>query len=377
VALEKLRDDPTLSQADRQAFDLLAAADDLLVRAQAEWQSGQDPLARRDALMGQIKMKTALAMLQAQRAKARSAELDEELALARDEDERVEEELAVAREEVALLARFRDAKSAAAEERKTFAAQIDDAKKQAASERKRLSDQLLSQARRADALDGLRKAELAIRNAETVDARRYAKAKYAAAAAMLQEAHKHFDAGSWPEVIERTALAAAEADASASLARPLYEAAAATMTNRARDRALEADVTALPGVPTRLERDGDVQRLVLMLGGLFDEGKTILAPKGAKILDAVHDLLAKYPTYSVQVTGYADGQGKPADQITTSLARANAVYWSFVTRGIDPKRMTVDGRGAAAPVGAGPTSDGHARDVCVELTLLYHIDHEP
>ena len=77
VALEKLRMDPTLTDSDRKAFDLLAAADDLVIHAAAKWERGDAKGARRDALMGQIKLKTAVAILQADRAQARIMSLDD------------------------------------------------------------------------------------------------------------------------------------------------------------------------------------------------------------------------------------------------------------------------------------------------------------
>jgi outer membrane protein OmpA-like peptidoglycan-associated protein len=373
IALEKLRTDPTLSDPDREAFDLLAAADDLVVRSQSRW-LGHDPVgARRDALMGQIKMKTALAILQGHRFQARIAELDGEIGLARDEAARLDEQLAAAQEEVALLERLRTEKAAMAAERKALSAQIDSAKKQAASERQRLTDQLAAQTLRADAIDGLRRAELAMRTADTVESARYAKAKYAAATSMLQQAHKEFDAGHWEEAIGRATLTAQEAQAATLLAQPQYEKAAAIMSDEARDRALEADVTALPGVGARLERAEDLQRLVLILDDLFDAGKSVLVPKGAKILDKVHDLLAKYPTYAVLLTGYSDDQGKAADLLASSLARANAVYWSLVARGIDARRMTVDAKGADDPIEDNTRPVPRARNNRVELTILYHI----
>src|SRR5207253_11024454 len=67
VALEKLRANPTLSDSDRRAFDLLAAADDLLLRAEGEWEHGSLERARKYALMGKIKMETALAIRDAER----------------------------------------------------------------------------------------------------------------------------------------------------------------------------------------------------------------------------------------------------------------------------------------------------------------------
>jgi outer membrane protein OmpA-like peptidoglycan-associated protein len=347
VTLQKLRDDPTLTDADRRAFDLLGAADDLEVRAEGEWERRDAYGARRDALMGQIKMKTALALLEASREQARIAALDQELAVAREEDGRLQDQLATAREEVALLERLHKASRAAADEKQ-----------------------------RADAIDGLRRAELAIRTSETVDAPRYAKAKYSAAVNMLQEAHKQFDAGHWGEAVARTTLARTEAEGSTALARPQYEKEAVVLSNQARDRALEADATAVPGIRTRLERAKDLQRLVLVMDGLFAGHESVLQPTGAKVLDAVKDLIGKYPTYPLQLAAYTDDQGKPADLTTLSLAQANAIYWAFVSRGIDPKRMTVDGKGGAEPIADNATPAGRLRNARVELSILYHITDE-
>ena len=373
VTLEKLRDDPSMTDGDRRAFDLLGAADDLVVKAESEWERRDAYGARRDALMGQIKMKTALALLEANREQARIAALDEQIKIARDEDARLQEQLATAQEEVALLERLRKASRAAADERKALVEKFEGAKKQAASERQRLAEELAAEKQRAEALDGLRRAELAIRAAETVDAPRYAKAKYTAAVNMLQEAHKQFDGGHWSEAIARTTLARSEAEGGTSVARPAYEKAAAVLSNQARDRALEADATALPGILTRLERDKDLQRLVLILGGLFAGHEAVLQPAGAKELDAVKDLIAKYPTYHLQLAAYTDDQGKPAELAALSLAQANAVYWALVSRGIDPKRMSVEGKGAADPIADNATPAGRARNGRVELSVLYHI----
>jgi len=373
AALEKLRDDPLLLADDRRAFDLLAAADQLLVRAQADWDHHDVYAARRDALMGGIKMKTALALLQSQRARARIAELDSQLGVLGEEQGRLDEELATETEEVALFEKLRATRAAAAQERQKLAEQMAAASKQAVTERQQLANQLEAEKRRALALDGIRRAELAVRNAETVEALRYAKVKYAAATNMLQEAHKEFDAGHWDESLARTALAQSEAEGGIALARPQYEKTVEINSNRLRDRSLEADATALPGIDSRLERRGDLQRLVLLLGGLFAEKQSILSPAGAKTLDAVKELLAKYPSYPVQVVGFTDDQGATADLVAMALARANAVYWALVTRGIDPKRLNVDSKGAERPIADNATPAGRARNNRIELTILYHI----
>jgi outer membrane protein OmpA-like peptidoglycan-associated protein len=372
VALEDLRSNPTLSDPDRQAFDLLAAADGLLVLASREWEGRDAVAARRDALMGQIKMKTALALLEAERTRAKVAELDEELAISREEEERLDAELATAQEETDLLERLRAMKQASAAQKKALSEAVDTTKKQAATERQRLTEQLSGEKKKAEALDGIRVVELTLKIAETVEAPRYAKAKYTAAMAMLQDAHKEFDAGQWDESATRSTLARAEAESGIALAQPQYEKAARVLSNRARDRELEADATGLAGVQTRLEREGDLQRLVLVFHDLFADKQAALRPEGAKVIGAVKDLLNKYPTYPLQLTGFADGQGKPDDLVALSLARANAVFWALVGQGIDPKRMSVEGKGSPRSIA---DTSGNARgseNDRVELSILYH-----
>ena len=269
------------------------------MQASRAWEHHDAYAARRDALMGQIEMKTALALMQAERLGGKVAELDAELAISNDEATRLEEELATAKEEVALLERLSAMKAATVAERKALSAQADASKKQAAAEK-----------RKADALHGIRVLELTLKIAETVEAPAYAKAEYTAAAGMLQDAHKEFDAGHWDEAAARATLAQAEAEKGIALARPQYEKAAHALSNRARDRELEADATAIGGVETRLERDGDLQRLVLVLRGLFGDKQAALRPEQAKTVDAVKDLLNKYPTYPLQLTGFTEDQGK-------------------------------------------------------------------
>ncbi len=373
VGLEKLVTDPTLSDTDRSAYYLLAAANALLIRAEAEWERRDVYATRRDALMGQIKMRTALAIIQGEHASAQIAELDTELSLAKEEDADLSEKLAVVNEEVALLERLHAATARAAADRKALADQVDAVKKQALTERQRMAEQVAAEQQRDGALEGLRGAELAIRTAETVDAATYAKAQYAAASNMLQQAHKEFDAGHWDAVRAGTILACTEATHALELSRPRYEQAATTTHNNARDRALEEDATMISGVKTRLERDGDLQRLVLVLSGIFPTKQSTLAPDGAKVFDSVKDLLVKYGTYPVQIAAFAEEPAPPETLAALSLARANAVYWALVSRGVDPKRLGIDPRGGASATEDGQTASTRPKTSRTELSILYHI----
>ena len=104
-------------------------------------------------------------------------------------------------EEIAIANRLKAMTAQVANERKTVAQQLEATKKQAASDRQKLMDQLAVEKRHLEALEAIRLAELTLRGADTVDASRFAKAKYAAATAMLQDAHKQFDAGRWDDAV--------------------------------------------------------------------------------------------------------------------------------------------------------------------------------
>ncbi|HEY4187187.1 MAG TPA: OmpA family protein [Polyangia bacterium] len=372
VSLQALRGDPSLTGTQKLAFDRLAAADDLLVRARGEWDSHADERARRDAIMGQIQMKTALAILQGERAKERLATIAVESGAADSEATQVDQGLALLEEEVDMQQRLTTISAKIAGERKTLSQQLETTKKQAASERQKLLDQLASEKRHLEALDALRAADLDLKTADTMLAAEYAKAKYTATVGMLQEAHKQFDAGNWDEAIARAATARSEAASAIEVARPRYEQAERLKVAGVRDHALEEAASAIPGITMRFERKKDLQKLVLVLPRLFGDRESSFAPAGAKALDAVRDLLAAYPTYPIQVSGFTDDQGKLAELAASSLARANAVYWALVSRGIDPRRMNVDGRGAAEPIADNGSPSGRALNARIEIAILYH-----
>jgi outer membrane protein OmpA-like peptidoglycan-associated protein len=105
---------------------------------------------------------------------------------------------------------------------------------------------------------------------------------------------------------------------------------------------------------------------------LFVDRQAALRPEGAKTLGAVKDLLNKYPTYPLQLTCFTEGQGKQDDLVARSLARANAVFWALVGQGVDPKRMSVDGKGSASPSVDGSATAHVTENAHVELSVLYH-----
>src|SRR5437588_10952441 len=71
-AFEKLKQSPNMDAARKRAPEMTADAERLLSKAQEEWQSNDLEYSRRDALMGSIKLKTALALVEQDQSKARA-----------------------------------------------------------------------------------------------------------------------------------------------------------------------------------------------------------------------------------------------------------------------------------------------------------------
>ena len=102
----------------------------------------------------------------------------------------------------------------------------------------------------------------------------------------------------------------------------------------------------------------------------FDVNKYDLKPASQIELDAVIKLLRENPLVSVQIDGYTDNAGKPADNLLLSENRAKSVVNYLTSKGIDPKRLSYKGYGEAQPVSPNSTEEGRAKNRRTELKVL-------
>ena len=73
--------------------------------------------------------------------------------------------------------------------------------------------------------------------------------------------------------------------------------------------------------------------------------------------------LKQDPNLGAAVIGYSDNSGTDAANQKLSAQRADAVKSYLVTRhGIDPARITTEGRGSADPVGDNSTPEGRRQN---------------
>jgi OmpA-OmpF porin, OOP family len=101
---------------------------------------------------------------------------------------------------------------------------------------------------------------------------------------------------------------------------------------------------------------------------LFDINSAEVKSEAYPILNKSILILKKNPKLNVEIDGHADNTGTAAYNITLSKKRAEAIKDFFVSRGIDPQRLTTHGNGFSKPAASNKTKEGRAKNRRVELT---------
>lgn len=350
-AFEKLRADPGVRNAAERSPDLVNGADRLLSRATEEWQDNELVQARNSALLGQVKLRHALAVSEQAEAKRRTAAAEASMQVAQEEYARLQKELNAVNEQVALLRKLQETNQ------------------QLSAEQQRGQEERL----RGGAADRISAAELAVKTADTVNAGTHAKVPYGVAVENLARARQELAQGNFQAAQTSAEMAKIKADEAAGIAKPLYERDAQAEENKARAEALARDAASIPGVVVRREARGSLQRLVIPLEAerFFPRRTTTIAAGKDGQLEPLATLLKKYPSYPVQIVGYTDNRGRTGEQLAMSLARAESVFSALVVRGVDAKRMVVSGQGSAEPIADNRTATGRARNNRIEIVFLY------
>jgi outer membrane protein OmpA-like peptidoglycan-associated protein len=122
-----------------------------------------------------------------------------------------------------------------------------------------------------------------------------------------------------------------------------------------------APVAPPPHVPTELRTD-EIH---------FEPGSARLTNIAKAILDDVALRMKQEPTSTALVIGYTDDREATGPNQDLDRRRAEAVRDYLVTRhGIDPTRITVEGRDAREPVGDNNTAEGRLRNRRVVIRLV-------
>jgi OOP family OmpA-OmpF porin len=92
-----------------------------------------------------------------------------------------------------------------------------------------------------------------------------------------------------------------------------------------------------------------------------------LDPTSKPLLASVFDVVTKCPRYKVEVSGHTDSSGAPADNLTLSQRRAEAVVGYLKVRGITADRLQAEGYGQSRPVAANDSDKNRALNRRIEF----------
>lgn len=115
-----------------------------------------------------------------------------------------------------------------------------------------------------------------------------------------------------------------------------------------------------------IEKDASI----ILKNIFFDTKKTELRAESIVELKNIVSLLKDNPTVRIQIIGYTDNVGKPADNLALSKGRAVAVVNYLIGQEIAPERLTFEGKGEANPIATNTTEEGRAQNRRTELKVV-------
>jgi outer membrane protein OmpA-like peptidoglycan-associated protein len=101
----------------------------------------------------------------------------------------------------------------------------------------------------------------------------------------------------------------------------------------------------------------------------FDTGRYDIQPKLRPILDQFAQGLSQQTSMEVRIVGHTDSTGSDAINNPLSVSRAQSARDYLVVRGVDSRRISVDGRGSREPVADNATAEGRARNRRIDIFL--------
>jgi outer membrane protein OmpA-like peptidoglycan-associated protein len=108
---------------------------------------------------------------------------------------------------------------------------------------------------------------------------------------------------------------------------------------------------------------------VNMKNVLFEQGKTTLLSESYPELDLVVSFLGSNPKVKIELEGYTDNRGIPAQNVKLSQARVDKVKGYLVSKGIDKKRIAGKGFGGANPIASNDNEETRQLNRRVEFTI--------
>ena len=101
----------------------------------------------------------------------------------------------------------------------------------------------------------------------------------------------------------------------------------------------------------------------------FDTGRSDIKSNLRPILDQFAQGLANQPNTEIRILGHTDSTGSDAINDPLSVNRAASARSYLASRGVDSRRVQIDGRGSYEPIADNNTDFGRARNRRIEIFL--------
>jgi outer membrane protein OmpA-like peptidoglycan-associated protein len=188
-------------------------------------------------------------------------------------------------------------------------------------------------------------------------------------AAMLQEQQSREQAERSAQEAAAAAQRAQEAQAQAQQSQSEAERAQQLAAQSEREKQ-ELRAKLLIQFNRILETRDTVRGLVVNIGDvLFDTGKYTLRPPAREALAKLSGIVAAYPGLKLQVEGHTDSTGTPAFNQKLSEQRAATVRDYLVQQGVDLNSVTAAGFGPTMPIADNTSVAGRQKNRRVEIIV--------
>lgn len=121
----------------------------------------------------------------------------------------------------------------------------------------------------------------------------------------------------------------------------------------------------------------EAQRTIITLDGsvLFETNKSVLLSLAQDKLRTVAQSLKDMDSDAkIVVVGHTDSRGSESNNLELSRARAQAVSTFLGSNGVEPQRISSEGRGEAQPIASNDSPEGRANNRRVEIIVQHEGD---
>lgn len=103
---------------------------------------------------------------------------------------------------------------------------------------------------------------------------------------------------------------------------------------------------------------------------LFESGKHELKEEGLPALRRLVRFLKDSPGNKAAIDGHSDSTGSARHNLRLSYRRADRVRRFLVENGIDPRRLSCEGKGSSEPIASDVAEEGRAKNRRVDVHIL-------